>query len=195
MKSQLIKAIKIFVAMTLLTGVIYPLLVLFIGQILFPYQSSGSMILKNGKVIGSELIGQNFSSQKYFWSRPSAINYNPLPSGASNLALTNKKLFEQFKKRKTTFFLKNKISNGVELPAEMLFASASGIDPHISTKSAYLQFDRIVSERNFNADQKERLFGVIKKLSQNPQLGFLGKERINVLLLNVELDKIGGGYE
>lgn len=195
MKSIMLITIKIFIAITVLTGLIYPLLVLFIGQILFPYQTSGSMILKNGKVIGSELIGQNFTGKNYFWSRPSAIDYNPLPSGASNFGLTNKKLFEQYMQREKIFSLKNNLNSNVELPCEMLFASASGVDPHISLKSAYLQFNRIVSERNFNANQKEKLLNVIKKLSQRPQLGFLGKERINVLLFNIELDKIGGNHE
>ena len=123
MKKIIIQSLKIFLLMTLLTGIIYPLFITLIGQVIFPNQSNGSIIKKNGKVIGSELIGQNFSDSTYFQSRPSAINYNPNPSGASNFGLSNSLLKEQVSTRKIEFKKNNMLGDSVSVPSEMLFAS------------------------------------------------------------------------
>jgi potassium-transporting ATPase KdpC subunit len=183
-------AIKTFLVFTVLTGVIYPLLVTGIAQVVFPHQANGSLILKDNKIIGSELIGQKFDSAIYFFSRPSAIDYNPLPSGGSNYGVTSSKLKAQVTERRNKFIAFNKLDKNVEIPTEMLFASASGLDPHISPEAAALQLDRIVKARNFNNVQKQKLKLLVEKMSEAPQLTCLGESRVNVLLLNIALDKL-----
>jgi K+-transporting ATPase ATPase C chain len=183
-------SLKIFLFFTILTGIIYPLFVTGFVQVLFPQKANGSFIVKDNKVIGSELIGQQFDSPIYFSSRPSAVSYNPLPSGGSNYGLTNVKLKEAVVERKKQFLALNKLDSNTEIPAEMLFASASGLDPHISPQAALLQVDRIANARHFNADQKQKLVDSVKKMTEKPQFLLLGVERINVLLLNLNLDKL-----
>jgi K+-transporting ATPase ATPase C chain len=183
-------SLKIFLLLTVLTGIIYPLFVTGIAQLIFPGKANGSLIMRDNKIIGSELIGQPFDSIIYFTSRPSAVSYNPLPSGGSNYGLTNAKLKEQVAERKKQFVEFNKLDSLTVIPSEMLFASASGLDPHISAKAALLQVDRIVEARNYTKEQKEVLLHLIKNRTETPQFMILGDERINVLLLNLELDKI-----
>lgn len=186
----LIISLKIFLFFTILTGIIYPLFVTGIAEIFFPEKANGSLIIKNNKVIGSKLIGQQFDSAIYFTSRPSAISYNPLPSGGSNYGLTNYKLKQQVDERKQQFIAYNQLDSLTEIPSEMLFTSASGLDPHISPKAALLQVNRITKARNFNDNQKQKLIQCVKSLTEAPQFLLLGEERINVLLLNFEVDKI-----
>jgi K+-transporting ATPase ATPase C chain len=186
----LIISIKIFLFFTLLTGGIYPLLVTGIAQILFPVKANGSMIKKDNITIGSELIGQKFDTSVYFSSRPSAIDYDPLPSGGSNYALTNVKLEKLVNERRKQFIAFNQLDSLSEIPSEMLFTSASGLDPHISQKAALLQVDRISKARNFDNNQKIKLEQLIMIYTDAPQFLCLGEERINVLLLNLETDKI-----
>lgn len=183
-------SLKIFLFFTILTGVVYPLIVTGIVKIVFPYKANGSLLTKNNKKIGSELIGQQFESPKYFTSRPSAISYNPMPSGGSNYGLTNSKLFKQVEDRKQKFLNFNKLDKTTIIPSEMLFASASGVDPHISKQSALLQVNRIAFARNFNLDHKQKLIQIINDITEAPQYMCLGQERINVLILNMELDKL-----
>lgn len=175
--------------MTLLTGVMYPLFITLIGQVVFPNQSNGSLIVKDGKVIGSELIGQNFADSIYFQPRPSAINYNPLPSGASNLGLSSALLKKQLNTRKLEFKKNNLLSDSISVPSEMLFASGSGVDPHISIEAAKLQINRIVKSRNINPDKSKLLINLIDSLSEYPQFSVLGNQVVNVLSLNLKLDE------
>lgn len=189
MKKQTIIALKFLLVMTVLTGVIYPLVMTGLAQLSFPSKANGSLIKKDGKIIGSELIGQKFDSTIYFWSRPSAIDYNPIPSGASNLGPTSDKLKKQVVERRILFATKNIITDTTAIPKEMLFASGSGLDPHISQKAALLQVDRVAKARNFNAAQKQNLVQSVKNLTETPQFNVLGEERVNVLILNLELDK------
>jgi potassium-transporting ATPase KdpC subunit len=186
----IIISLKIFLFFTILTGIIYPLTVTGIAQLVFPKKANGSLLSKDKKLIGSELIGQQFDSTIYFSSRPSAISYNPLPSGGSNFGLTNLKLKNQVDERKKKFIEFNQLNSTVDVPSEMLFASASGLDPHISPKAALLQIERIVKARNFNSEQKQKLEDIIKELTESPQFKVFGQERINVLKLNLKLDKI-----
>ena len=183
-------ALKIFLVFTILTGVLYPLLVTGIAQVVFPHQANGSLILKDNKIIGSELIGQQSDSTTYFTSRPSAIGNNPLPSGGSNLGLTSKKLKDQFTERKNKFIAFNHLDINAEVPSEMLFASASGLDPHISPEAAELQINRIATARSFSNVQKQKLKSLVENMSEAPQLACLGESRVNVLLLNIALDKL-----
>jgi len=183
----LIISLKIFLFFTVLTGIIYPLFVTGIAQVAFPAKANGSLIVKGNKIIGSELIGQQFDSPIYFSSRPSAISYNPLPSGGSNYGLTNTKLKELVVERNKQFITFNDQDSLTPIPSEMLFASASGLDPHISPQAALLQVARIAKARNFSTLQKHMLFRSIRDLTEAPQFLCLGEERVNVLLLNLRL--------
>jgi len=183
-------AFRIFLVFTILTGVIYPLLVTGIAQVVFPHQANGSLILKDNKIIGSELIGQQFDSAVYFTSRPSAGLYNPLPSGGSNLGPTSSKLKSLVGERMSKFRTFNQLDSTTVIPSEMLFASASGLDPHISPEAALLQVNRIAKARRFNDSQKQQLIRDIHKQTEKPQFFCLGEERVNVLLLNLKTDEI-----
>lgn len=183
-------SLKIFLFFTLLTGVVYPLLVTGIAQALNPEKANGSILVSGGKKIGSKLIGQQFDSTIYFTSRPSSISYNPLPSGGSNYGLTNGKLVKLVADRREQFIVFNQLDSLTIVPSEMVFASASGLDPHISPDAALLQTERVSLARHFDNGQKKRLFQIINRLTEKPQFFCLGEDRINVLILNIELDKL-----
>lgn len=183
-------SLRIFVFFSVLTGITYPLFVTGIAQLIFPGKANGSLIVKDNKVTGSKLIGQQFYSTIYFSPRPSVISYNPLPSGASNLGLTNLKLKTVVNERKTDFIRRNHLDSLAEVPSEMLFASASGLDPHISPEAALFQVERIATARHFNSNQKNRLRDMVERLTEEPQFSIFGDERINVLMLNIGLDKL-----
>jgi potassium-transporting ATPase KdpC subunit len=186
----LLTSLKIFLFFTVLTGIIYPLAVTGIAQVFFPSKANGSLIVSDNKIIGSKLIGQQFDSTIYFSSRPSAVSYNPLPSSGSNLGLTSRKLKKTVDERRNQFIAFNKLDSNTVVPSEMLFASASGLDPHITPDAALLQVDRVAKTRGFNDFQKKQLVSLINGLTEKPQLLCLGEERINVLLLNINTDKI-----
>jgi K+-transporting ATPase ATPase C chain len=190
MKTQTKIALKFLLVMTILTGIIYPLLMTGLAQLGFSSKANGSLITKDGKIIGSELIGQKFDSSIYFWSRPSAIGYNPIPSGASNYGPTSDTLKKLVTSRRILFAGSNSVQNELSVPKEMIFASGSGLDPHISPEAASLQIDRISNARHFNDIQKQRLLEIVKALTEMPQFLILGEKRINVLILNLELDKL-----
>jgi K+-transporting ATPase ATPase C chain len=190
MKKQIIITLRYFLIITILTGVVYPLFISAISVIAFPDKASGSLIEKDGKVIGSKLIGQKFESDKYFWSRPSAVDYNPMPSGGSNSGPTSAALQKFYQDKQKNFSEKNSVKDISTVPNEMFFASASGVDPHISPISAIFQVDRIAKARNFDKVKKEKVVALIDSLTENPQFGFLGNAVVNVLLLNLELDNI-----
>jgi potassium-transporting ATPase KdpC subunit len=190
MKTQTKIALKFLLAMTILTGIIYPLLMTGMAQLGFHSKANGSLIFKNGKIIGSELIGQKFDSSIYFWSRPSAIDYNPIPSGASNYGPTSDTLQKLVSARRAFFAKMNSVQDPLSTPKEMAFASGSGLDPHISPEAALMQVERISLARHFDDTQKEKLLKKVKDLTEDPQFFFLGEQRINVLVLNLELNKI-----
>lgn len=190
MKSQIKIAIRMILIMAIITGIAYPVFITGIAQLFFHHKANGSLINKDGSIIGSELIGQAFDSSIYFSPRPSAVDYNPLPSGGSNLGVTSEKLKKNIELRKIIFLVENGLSDSINVPVEMLFASASGLDPHISPESAKLQIDKVAMARNFNGQQKQKLEQVVKYLTEEPQYLCLGNKRINVLLLNLEVDKI-----
>lgn len=175
--------------MTLLTGVIYPLLITVIGQTAFANRANGSMIVLNEKTVGSELIGQKFTDSRYFCGRPSVIDYNPMPSGGSNLSVTSDELHSRAKNNINAFDSINQLSENKNVPAEMIYTSGSGLDPHISVQAAHLQVNRICKARKLSNTDKLQIENLISKSTEGRQLGFLGEERINVLKLNIELDK------
>jgi potassium-transporting ATPase KdpC subunit len=190
MKTQTIIAIKFLLIMTILTGVIYPFFITGVAQLVFPMKANGSLVKKGDKIIGSELIGQKFDSSIYFWSRPSAIDYNPIPSGASNLGPTSDKLKKQVEERRKLFATNNSIADTSAIPKEMLFASGSGLDPHISPEAALLQLNRVAKARNLNETQKQKVEQLIKNKTEEPQFFLFGEPRINVFELNLALDSI-----
>ncbi len=189
MKTQFIISIKIFAVLTVLCGVIYPLLITGIAQTVFLKKANGSLITVNNKIVGSELIGQKFDSASYFQSRPSAVDYNPLPSGGSNFGPTSEKLKEQTSERVKRWIKSNPGISAEKIPAEMLFASGSGLDPHISPEGALLQVDRITKARTLSREQKQQLVDLVGVMTEQPQFSFLGEPRVNVLMLNLALDK------
>ena len=190
MKTQTIIAIKFLLIMTVLTGVIYPFFMTGVAQLAFPAKANGSLVKAGGKNIGSELIGQKFDSSIYFWSRPSAIDYNPIPSGASNLGPTSDELKKQVAERRRLFAVNNSITDTSAIPKEMLFASASGLDPHISPEAALLQLKRVAMARNLNETQIQKVQQLIKNKTEEPQFFLFGERRINVFELNLALDSI-----
>ncbi len=189
MFSQLIVSIKSIVAFTLLLGGIYTAVITLVAQTIFHHKANGSIITRNDKPIGSALLSQDFDST-YFSARPSAIGYNPMPSSGSNLAPTSAALKEIVKTRETQFRSQNSIDSLKTIPSEMIFASASGVDPHISPESAFLQMGRIARIRGLSEVQVNELRGTIVKITENRFLHVLGEARVNVLLLNMELDNI-----
>ena len=154
-KEAIKNSVKILLFFTVITGIIYPVIIFGIGQMFFSDKANGSMVKEMEQIVGSQLLGQKFTSRKYFWARPSAIDYNPMPSGGSNLSLTSKVLLQQYKDNKAAFIKENLLKDTAAVPSEMLFASASGVDPDISGEAAYVQVKRISEARKFNAVQKQ----------------------------------------
>jgi K+-transporting ATPase ATPase C chain len=190
MKRQIITGLKFLALMIILTGVVYPGLITVATNLFFKKEAQGSLIEKDGIVIGSELIGQNFDSQKFFWSRPSANNYNPLPSGGSNLGLQNPILKSRIINREHIFLQVNKPEESLKIPSEMVTASASGLDPHISPAAALLQVRRIASARGMNQAEQEQIVKIIHDMTEKPQFSLLGEARINVFRLNLKVDSL-----
>jgi potassium-transporting ATPase KdpC subunit len=183
-------ALKIFLFFTILTGLIYPLLITGIAQLAFPSDANGSLVIKDHKISGSKLIGQQFDTTIYFNSRPSAVLYNPLPSGGTNYGINSLNLRNLVADRKRKFQDFNRLDSLTIVPSEMLFASASGLDPHISPEAAILQVDRIAEYRHFTPEQHDMLIRLVKEFTKYPQFHLFGQERINVFLLNLNLDNI-----
>ena len=183
-------AFAMLVFMTIVTGIFYPLVITGLAQLLYPVKANGSMIVENKKVIGSELIGQNFVSTRYFWGRPSAINNYPMPSGGSNLNPVGENFKTQFQARVDSIRKYKKNIELNDIPKDLLFSSASGVDHEISSAAAFFQIDRIAEARNFNENQKSKLIDAVKKAIQYPTFYILGEERVNVLKLNRMLDKL-----
>ena len=182
-------AIALFIMMTLLTGVVYPLLITGLTAVLFPYQSGGSIIMKGEKKTASQLIGQEFNSPRYFWGRPSATTpagYNAASSTGSNLGPSNPDLKKSISVRLAALRSADP-DNRMPVPADLVTASASGLDPHISPAAAAWQAPRIARQRGLALDRVQSL---IEKHTEGRQFGVLGEARVNVLQLNLALDAI-----
>ncbi|MDD1668045.1 MAG: potassium-transporting ATPase subunit KdpA [Methanomicrobiales archaeon] len=188
-KSQLRPAIMVFLLLTLLTGVAYPLVVTVIAQLVFPAQANGSLLEHNGTIAGSTLIGQPFTSPKYFWGRPSAtspVPYNAAASSGSNLGPSNPALIEAVTARVVALHAADP-TNTQPVPVDLVTASGSGLDPDISVAAAYYQLPRVARARNLSDETVE---GLIAGHIEGRQLGILGEPRVNVLLLNIALDDL-----
>jgi K+-transporting ATPase ATPase C chain len=188
MWQQILPGIRIKLFMTLLLGVLYPLAITGISQVMFPHQANGSLVTVGGKTVGSELIGQNFAKPEYFQPRPSAAGndgYDPTASSGSNYGPTNQKLVDRVKASIDKFRKENPDFQG-PLPADLVTASASGLDPHISPDSAAAQLSRVAKARGVSPDQVNQL---VAQVTEGPDLGVLGESRVNVLKLNMALDE------
>ena len=189
MKNILRPALVLFFVLTLITGVAYPLLVTGVAQTLFPSQAGGSIILSDGKAVGSELIGQNFTDPKHFWGRPSATGpmpYNASASSGSNVGPLNPALTDAVKSRIEALRAADP-GNTQRVPVDLITASASGLDPHISPAAATYQVSRVAKVRGLSADKLQAL---VDAQTEMPLFGFLGEPRVNVLKLNLALDKL-----
>ena len=187
MKNILRPALVLFLVLTLLTGVAYPLVVTGAAQALFPAQAAGSLIVRDGKLVGSALIGQNFSDPGHFWGRPSATGpmpYNAAASGGSNLGPLNPALVAAVRGRIDALRAAD-AGNTLPVPVDLVTASASGLDPHISPAAARYQIARVAQARRLPAD---RVRALVDAQIEKPLLGLIGEPAVNVLKLNLALD-------
>ncbi len=188
---QIIQSFLLLITLSVLTGVVYPVFITAVAHVCFQKQAMGNLIYNSKKeVTGSYLIGQSFSSDRYFWSRPSAVGYNPLPSGGSNKTMVSKGLKETIISRQQIFRKANGISDNQDVPKEMFFSSASGLDPHISPAAALSQFDRVANARKCSSEERIGIQKLILKCLEEPQFGFLGDARVNVVQLNLSIDSL-----
>lgn len=191
---SLISAIVLTALLTVITGVVYPLAVCGLAQLIFPDSAHGSLLVKNGKVVGSSLIGQNFSSTRYFQSRPSAAGdkgYDAANSGGSNLAPTNKALIDAVRLRLRNFVETNPGTIARQVPVDIVTTSASGLDPEISPAAADLQVARVARARGLSEDRVRQL---IAENTRPRAAGIFGEPGVNVLMLNLALDRVAGSH-
>ncbi|EKD45374.1 MAG: hypothetical protein ACD_69C00319G0003 [uncultured bacterium] len=184
---KLITSIRVLFGFAILLGLGYPLFIVTISKAIFPYQANGSLLEYQGKKIGSSLIAQEFTSPKYFHSRFSAVNYNAEDSGGSNLAASNEKLYVQTKKHLRHIRAENEFEADLKIPADMVLSSASGLDPHISLDNAMLQLPRVEKHRHLDRAFIKRL--IYDHLDRD-FIGVWGQPGVNVLKLNLALDKL-----
>lgn len=189
MKTILRPALVMFTVLTLATGVAYPLVVTGAAQSLFPAQAGGSLILRDGKAVGSELIGQNFTDPKHFWGRPSATGpmpYNAAASGGANQGPLNPALADAVKSRIEALKAADP-GNTTQVPVDLVTASASGLDPHISPAAARYQVARVAKARGLPIEKVQAL---VEQRTETPLFGLLGESRVNVLQLNLALEAL-----
>ena len=189
MRTQLRPAIISIAIFTLLTGILYPLLITGIAQVIFPHQANGSLIVRNGQVLGSELIGQPFDDPRYFWSRPSATSpfpYNAAASSGSNLGPDNPALTDAVQARIAALKAADP-QNTLPVPVDLVTSSGSGLDPNISVAAALYQVPRVAKARGMS---EEALRSLVNQYTEKRQFGLLGEPRVNVLELNLALDGI-----
>ena len=187
MRAQLRPAIVVLVLLTVVTGLVYPAVVTALAQVIFPRQANGSLVVRDGKVVGSSLIGQQFDDPKFFWGRPSATSpfqYNAGASSGSNLGPTNPALTKAVQERVDALRAADP-DNKAPVPVDLVTTSGSGLDPHISPAAALYQVGRVAKARKMDQTAVRRL---VEQNTEGRQLGFLGEPRVNVLALNLALD-------
>ncbi len=187
---SLFVAIRMTLVLTVLTGIIYPLAIAGAARLLFPWQSAGSLVMRGGRVAGSELIGQNFSAARYFHGRPSAAGdkgYDATSSSGSNLGPTNKVLIDTVRRRLRAVLETDPGSSPSRVPIDLVTASGSGLDPEISPAAAEMQVARVASARGLRQDVVERL---VRENTRGRWLGVIGEPGVNVLMLNLALDDL-----
>jgi K+-transporting ATPase ATPase C chain len=188
MRRQLLPALVAFLALTVLTGIVYPLVVTGVAQVAFPSRADGSLVERDGRVVGSRLIGQGFEGAQYFHPRPSAAGdgYDAMSSSASNLGPTNQDLLDAVAERRAAY----RQANAADAPVDAVTASGSGLDPHISPENARLQAPRVAEARSVPLDG---VLALVEEHTDGRSLGFLGDPAVNVLELNLALDAVAGG--
>lgn len=189
MAKTVTRALLLFLVMTLVTGLAYPLAVTGVAQVIFPKQANGTIAYKDGKPVGSELIGQSFNSPKYFHGRPSAAGegYDATASSGSNLGPTNEALIKSVGERAATVREQNNLSKDTVVPSDLVTASGSGLDPHITPEAALLQVPRVAKARQLSEEKVRKL---LEQNIEGRQWGLFGEPRVNVLKLNMKLDSI-----
>lgn len=180
------QALRLFALLSLITGVVYPLAMTALGRGMFREMVEGQIISRNGVIVGSKIIAQKFTAEKYFWGRPSSTDYNPLPSGGSNLGPTSEALKKAVLERAVFIRKAHDLQPNDSIPEDLLFASGSGLDPEISPVAAEFQSARIAKNRGLDVEQVRSL---IRTHVVGPDLGFLGEPRVNVMQLNLALDE------
>jgi K+-transporting ATPase ATPase C chain len=193
MTKLLIQSIRQTIIWSVITGIFYTVLITVIAQVAFKDKAEGSLVKRDGKIIGSAFMAQQFQGTNYFWPRPSACTYGTSANGAivassgSNLGPTSGALQTNVQNNISAFISGNNLPTNTAVPADMIFASASGLDPHISPEAAQLQIARVAASRGVSVDKVKAL---VDRFTEPPQWGFLGQARVNVLLLNVALDEM-----
>jgi len=187
MKSHILPAIKLTLCCLLLLAALYPLAMFGIGKAVAPNGGKGEVIEANGRVVGYARVGQNFSDDRYFWSRPSAVGYNAAGSAGSNKGPSNPDYLATVQARLDTFLVHNPGVRANQVPSELVTASGSGLDPHLSPQGALVQVARIAKVRKLNAEDLELL---VAQKTEQPLLGLFGTARVNVLELNLALDNL-----
>ena len=180
-------ALRMLIVLTLLAGVAYPLFVTAVAQLCWAWKAGGSLIARNGRLVGSELLAQRFESSRYFWPRPSAADFATLPSGASNRGPTSRELRNVVLERSSRLLAAHGFEERINPPQDMVHASGSGLDPHISPEGARMQIQRVAAARGLST---EAVAALVCESTERPDFGFLGEPRINVLKLNLALDKV-----
>ncbi len=188
-----IQSIRQTLVWSVLAGIAYPVAITLFAQVCFHDKADGSLVTRDGKIIGSALLAQQFTGSNYFWPRPSACTYGSSPSGivpssGSNLGPTSGQLQTNVNNNISAFIGGNNLPTNTVVPPDMIFASASGLDPHISPESARLQIARVAASRHLS---QETVKALVEQFTEPPQWGFLGQSRVNVLLLNAALDETG----
>lgn len=190
MKTILRQGLVLFALLTGLTGLAYPLAATGLARLLFPRQAAGSLVRRDGRIAGSELLAQKFAAETYFHPRPSATDFATLPAGAGNLGPTSRALRDAVAARAAALRGENRLPPEAPLPPDLLAASGSGLDPHISPAAAALQIPRIAAARHFTPAQRASLERLVAGHTEPPQFGLLGAPRVNVLLLNLDVDNL-----
>lgn len=184
-------SLNTFFILSLLLGIVYPAVITGISAVCFHEKANGSVILKNDAAIGSELFAQQFDSPQYFYARPSAVGYATVASGSSNQGPTSRLLHDSATARRMRFAAENGVQPQ-DVPADMLFASGSGLDPHISPEAARLQLNRVAAARGLTGNDIRQLATIVDNAVEQPEFGLFGQARVNVLLLNLAVDKLFG---
>ena len=184
-----VRTLLLFILFSVVTGLAYPFLITGLSQLIFPHKANGSLIVVSGKIVGSNLIGQSFTSPKYFNGRPSAIEkpYDASNSGGSNFGPSNAKFLEEVGKRIGKVRQENSLNPGAPVPADLVLASGSGLDPDISLDAAMIQVPRVAKARNLPEAQVRE---TVEKLAETSFLGLAGQKRVNVVQLNLALDAL-----
>jgi len=188
----LVQSIRQTLVWAVFAGIAYPIVITVIAQVAFKDRANGSLVVRDGKIVGSELLAQQFTGTNYFWPRPSACTYGSsasgiVASGGSNLGPTSGALQTNVMNNIAAFISGNNLPTNTVVPADMVFASASGLDPHISPEAAQLQIARVAASRGLGVD---KITVLVSQFTERPQWGIFGETRVNVLKLNLALDKL-----